>query len=132
MSGPLRFWVAGSLIISAYRKMAENAELVFNDTSRRKKNIRGFIPNHTLCLHRIFGCHSLFLLSSLHISTAWCLRNDGVNSVLLGASSTDQLMENIRAIQVRMFAVSQCSFTTTANTKQSQVNIWITSLYIAL
>ncbi|KAA8590743.1 hypothetical protein FQN60_001686 [Etheostoma spectabile] len=30
----------------------------------------------------------------------WCLRNEGVNSVLLGASTTDQLMENIRAIQV--------------------------------
>uniref|UniRef100_A0A8C1J459 Voltage-gated potassium channel subunit beta-2 n=1 Tax=Cyprinus carpio TaxID=7962 RepID=A0A8C1J459_CYPCA len=30
----------------------------------------------------------------------WCLRNEGVSSVLLGASSTDQLMENIGAIQV--------------------------------
>ncbi|XP_068194380.1 voltage-gated potassium channel subunit beta-2-like [Antennarius striatus] len=34
------------------------------------------------------------------LAIAWCLRNEGVNSVLLGASSTDQLMENIRAIQV--------------------------------
>lgn len=31
---------------------------------------------------------------------AWCLRNEGVSSVLLGASNTDQLMENIGAIQV--------------------------------
>uniref|UniRef100_A0A3Q4B854 Voltage-gated potassium channel subunit beta-1 n=1 Tax=Mola mola TaxID=94237 RepID=A0A3Q4B854_MOLML len=30
----------------------------------------------------------------------WCLRNEGVSSVLLGASNTDQLMENIGAIQV--------------------------------
>ena len=30
---------------------------------------------------------------------AWCLRNEGVSSVLLGASSADQLMENIGAIQ---------------------------------
>ncbi|KAJ3586293.1 hypothetical protein NHX12_012693, partial [Muraenolepis orangiensis] len=30
---------------------------------------------------------------------SWCLRNDAVNSVLLGASSVDQLMENIGAIQ---------------------------------
>uniref|UniRef100_A0A3Q3WNR3 Voltage-gated potassium channel subunit beta-1 n=1 Tax=Mola mola TaxID=94237 RepID=A0A3Q3WNR3_MOLML len=29
----------------------------------------------------------------------WCLRNEGVSSVLLGASNTDQLMENIGAIQ---------------------------------
>lgn len=34
-------------------------------------------------------------------STAWCLRNEGVSSVLLGASNSDQLMENIGAIQVR-------------------------------
>uniref|UniRef100_A0A8D0AC64 Potassium voltage-gated channel subfamily A regulatory beta subunit 2 n=1 Tax=Sander lucioperca TaxID=283035 RepID=A0A8D0AC64_SANLU len=34
------------------------------------------------------------------LAIAWCLRNEGVNSVLLGASRTDQLMENIRAIQV--------------------------------
>ncbi|KAG8505543.1 Voltage-gated potassium channel subunit beta-2 [Galemys pyrenaicus] len=32
--------------------------------------------------------------------SAWCLRNEGVSSVLLGASSADQLMENIGAIQV--------------------------------
>ncbi|XP_072223092.1 voltage-gated potassium channel subunit beta-2-like [Leuresthes tenuis] len=34
------------------------------------------------------------------LAIAWCLRNEGVNSVLLGASRTDQLIENIRAIQV--------------------------------
>ncbi|EOB07542.1 Voltage-gated potassium channel subunit beta-2, partial [Anas platyrhynchos] len=33
-------------------------------------------------------------------SPAWCLRNEGVSSVLLGASNADQLMENIGAIQV--------------------------------
>ncbi|TSM04837.1 Voltage-gated potassium channel subunit beta-1 [Bagarius yarrelli] len=33
------------------------------------------------------------------LAIAWCLRNEGVSSVLLGASSTDQLMENIEAIQ---------------------------------
>ncbi|XP_056462957.1 voltage-gated potassium channel subunit beta-2 isoform X1 [Gadus chalcogrammus] len=34
------------------------------------------------------------------LAIAWCLRNEGVSSVLLGASTTDQLMENIGAIQV--------------------------------
>ncbi|XP_023391392.1 voltage-gated potassium channel subunit beta-2 [Pteropus vampyrus] len=34
------------------------------------------------------------------LAIAWCLRNEGVSSVLLGASSVDQLMENIGAIQV--------------------------------
>jgi len=47
----------------------------------------------------------LFMLYVQHVcclSPAWCLRNEGVSSVLLGASNTDQLMENIGAIQVRM------------------------------
>lgn len=35
------------------------------------------------------------------LPTAWCLRNEGVSSVLLGASNAEQLMENIGAIQVR-------------------------------
>ncbi|XP_042347988.1 voltage-gated potassium channel subunit beta-2-like [Plectropomus leopardus] len=34
------------------------------------------------------------------LAIAWCLRNEGVNAVLLGASRTEQLMENVRAIQV--------------------------------
>ncbi|XP_053338439.1 voltage-gated potassium channel subunit beta-1-like isoform X1 [Clarias gariepinus] len=34
------------------------------------------------------------------LAIAWCLRNEGVSSVLLGASTPDQLMENIGAIQV--------------------------------
>ncbi|KAL1021322.1 hypothetical protein UPYG_G00011760 [Umbra pygmaea] len=34
------------------------------------------------------------------LAIAWCLRNEGVSSVLLGTSSTDQLMENLAAIQV--------------------------------
>uniref|UniRef100_A0A8B9PHS5 Voltage-gated potassium channel subunit beta-2 n=1 Tax=Apteryx owenii TaxID=8824 RepID=A0A8B9PHS5_APTOW len=37
---------------------------------------------------------------SLSAAPAWCLRNEGVSSVLLGASNADQLMENIGAIQV--------------------------------
>uniref|UniRef100_A0A8C6XXL5 Voltage-gated potassium channel subunit beta-2 n=1 Tax=Naja naja TaxID=35670 RepID=A0A8C6XXL5_NAJNA len=40
------------------------------------------------------------LLTIVHFSTAWCLRNESVSSVLLGASNADQLMENIGAIQV--------------------------------
>lgn len=40
-------------------------------------------------------------LTSLSLSPAWCLRNEGVSSVLLGASNAEQLMENIGAIQVR-------------------------------
>ncbi|XP_041655537.1 voltage-gated potassium channel subunit beta-2-like [Cheilinus undulatus] len=34
------------------------------------------------------------------LAIAWCLRNEAVNSVLLGASRLEQLVENIRAVQV--------------------------------
>ena len=30
---------------------------------------------------------------------AWCLRNEGVSSVLLGSSTPEQLIENLGAIQ---------------------------------
>ncbi|XP_054878463.1 voltage-gated potassium channel subunit beta-2 isoform X2 [Poeciliopsis prolifica] len=50
------------------------------------------------------------------LAIAWCLRNEGVSSVLLGASNTDQLMENIGAIQVRPLNLLLCCsfFTVTA------------------
>lgn len=31
---------------------------------------------------------------------AWCLRSEGVSSVLLGVSTTDQLLENLGALRV--------------------------------
>ncbi|XP_042329849.1 voltage-gated potassium channel subunit beta-3 [Sceloporus undulatus] len=34
------------------------------------------------------------------LAIAWCLRSEGVSSVLLGVSSTDQLIENLGSIQV--------------------------------
>lgn len=36
----------------------------------------------------------------LFLSPAWCLRNEGVSSVLLGTSNPEQLTENLGAIQV--------------------------------
>lgn len=34
---------------------------------------------------------------------AWCLRSEGVSSVLLGVSNTDQLLENLGALRVHIF-----------------------------
>lgn len=47
---------------------------------------------------------SLFPTSSFFISfsgPAWCLRSEGVSSVLLGVSSAEQLIEHLGALQVR-------------------------------
>uniref|UniRef100_A0A8C0GVZ9 Potassium voltage-gated channel subfamily A regulatory beta subunit 3 n=1 Tax=Chelonoidis abingdonii TaxID=106734 RepID=A0A8C0GVZ9_CHEAB len=38
------------------------------------------------------------------LAIAWCLRSEGVSSVLLGVSSTEQLIENLGAIQVSVLA----------------------------
>lgn len=36
------------------------------------------------------------------LSIAWCVKNDSVNCVLLGASSVEQLIENIQSLHVRI------------------------------
>lgn len=41
------------------------------------------------------------LLSDDVCVSAWCLRSEGVSSVLLGVSNTEQLMENLGSIGVR-------------------------------
>lgn len=35
-----------------------------------------------------------------NLSSAWCLKNENVHCVLLGASSVEQLYENINSLQV--------------------------------
>lgn len=47
---------------------------------------------------KFFNVFSLFLYF-----IAWCLRSEGVSSVLLGVSNTDQLLENLGALRVEMF-----------------------------
>ena len=35
--------------------------------------------------------------------SAWCIKNENIHCVLLGASSVDQLYENMQALQVSRF-----------------------------
>ncbi len=39
-------------------------------------------------------------ISIIHLSLAWCLKNSDVSTVILGASSVDQLKENLKAADV--------------------------------
>ena len=39
-------------------------------------------------------------ISIIHLSLAWCLKNPDVSTVILGASSVDQLKENLKAADV--------------------------------
>lgn len=45
-------------------------------------------------------CQTAGTVLSLCSVAAWCLRNEGVSSVLLGSSNPEQLIENLGAIQV--------------------------------
>uniref|UniRef100_M4AEC9 Potassium voltage-gated channel subfamily A regulatory beta subunit 3 n=1 Tax=Xiphophorus maculatus TaxID=8083 RepID=M4AEC9_XIPMA len=38
--------------------------------------------------------------TAAQLAIAWCLRSEGVSSVLLGVSNTDQLLENLGALQI--------------------------------
>ncbi len=38
----------------------------------------------------------------MFVIVAWCLKNETVHCVLLGASSVEQLYENMQALQVSM------------------------------
>ncbi|XP_057183021.1 voltage-gated potassium channel subunit beta-3-like [Triplophysa rosa] len=38
--------------------------------------------------------------TAAQLAIAWCLRSEGVSSVLLGVSNTDQLLENLGALRI--------------------------------
>jgi aryl-alcohol dehydrogenase-like predicted oxidoreductase len=39
-------------------------------------------------------------ISLIHLALAWCLKNPNVSTVILGASNSDQLRDNLRAADV--------------------------------
>ncbi|XP_038133610.1 voltage-gated potassium channel subunit beta-2-like isoform X2 [Cyprinodon tularosa] len=48
--------------------------------------------------------------TAAQLAIAWCLRSEGVSSVLLGVSNTDQLLENLGALQVKYLSFHFCTF----------------------
>ncbi|GLD72568.1 voltage-gated potassium channel subunit beta-3-like protein [Lates japonicus] len=52
-------------------------------------------------LLRLLELCSLLQVNELSCEhTAWCLRSEGVSSVLLGVSNTEQLLENLGSLRV--------------------------------
>lgn len=52
--------------------------------------------------------YKLFLLpdcSMSQLAVAWCLKNESINCLLLGATSVDQFKENIHALQVHTLKI---------------------------
>lgn len=54
--------------------------------------------------------------------TAWCLRSEGVSSVLLGVSNTDQLLENLGALRVNMCCIQIYFYVLCAIKRTTQKN----------
>jgi len=55
--------------------------------------------SHNLC--RAVHCTAIIKGPMLYTyCTAWCLKNESVHCVVLGASNVDQLYEDMQAIQV--------------------------------
>ncbi|TRY56687.1 hypothetical protein DNTS_034243 [Danionella cerebrum] len=80
-------------------------------SGRERQRSVSMAPLHLLCSIVKYPAHEALIWSTHHVLVlgamntvlvvrAWCLRNEGVSSVLLGASTAEQLMENIGAIQV--------------------------------
>lgn len=63
------------------------------------KTARKFHSSSWLGRHLSQETFSSFSLSLLLVP-AWCLRSEGVSSVLLGVSSAEQLVEHLGALQV--------------------------------
>ncbi|XP_060060336.1 voltage-gated potassium channel subunit beta-3 isoform X2 [Erinaceus europaeus] len=59
------------------------------DSKKQQAKVMDLLP----MAHRL-GC------TVAQLAIAWCLRSDGVSSVLLGVSSTEQLVEHLGALQV--------------------------------
>jgi len=67
--------------------------------------IAGFIENRTKekadQISKLAGLAKELELSMAVLSIAWCLKNSYVSSVILGASKTAQLLENIQAVEAQ-------------------------------
>ncbi|KFO27920.1 Voltage-gated potassium channel subunit beta-1 [Fukomys damarensis] len=57
------------------------------------------------------------------LAVAWCLRNEGVSSVLLGSSTPEQLIENLGAIQASTAALSCQLFSMTPGNGMVPFNV---------
>jgi aryl-alcohol dehydrogenase-like predicted oxidoreductase len=89
---PLAFGILSgkySAGIPAGSRLAEHPMWQSEDMAQRIQKTRALLP-----ITKSLGC----TLSQLAI--AWCLKNSHVSSVIVGASTLDQLKENLSAVAV--------------------------------
>lgn len=62
--------------------------------------IDGRSPRHQSKLQELAFLAEKLGCTSTQLTVAWCLRNDGVHCVLVGASTTEQLYDHLQALQI--------------------------------
>ena len=88
-----------------------------------------FVMHAALCTHRLRGGRSGDrgrLLGGCELAPAWTLRNPRMTSTLVGASSIDQLEQNLGALQQPDFTAAELEEIDRCAT-DSDLNIWAAS-----
>ena len=96
--GPLR---SGILSGKYANGIPEDARLGRSSYSRLREFLDGDKGREVLkVVERLAGIARRLEATSAQLAIAWCLTNENVSSVILGASSTEQLQENLGSLEV--------------------------------
>ena len=95
--------LASGILTGKYNSgIPENSRLARFPWLRKNLEERGLLSNETLGKVREIGkIAKEFGVKQSQLALAWCLKNPRVSSVILGVSNSEQLKENLKAIEVK-------------------------------
>lgn len=95
--------LASGILTGKYNNgIPENSRLARFPWLRKNLEERGLLSNETLGKVREIGkIAKEFGVKQSQLALAWCLKNPRVSSVILGVSNSEQLKENLKAIEVK-------------------------------
>jgi len=95
--------LASGILTGKYNNgIPENSRLARFPWLRKNLEERGLLSNETLGKVREIGkIAKEFSVKLSQLALAWCLKNPRVSSVILGVSNSEQLKENLKAIEVK-------------------------------
>ena len=95
--------LASGILTGKYNNgIPENSRLARFPWLKKNLEERGLLSNETLGKVREIGkIAKEFGVKQSQLALAWCLKNPRVSSVILGVSNSEQLKENLKAIEVK-------------------------------
>ncbi|MCD6159687.1 MAG: aldo/keto reductase [Kosmotoga sp.] len=95
--------LASGILTGKYNNgIPENSRLARFPWLKKNLEERGLLSNETLGKVREIGkIAKEFSVKLSQLALAWCLKNPRVSSVILGVSNSEQLKENLKAIEVK-------------------------------